>query len=183
MIHDHPTAPDAMPVEALALDEMETGLLAVLRHFLTAFSRPETHAWQSAFTIAAERWGVARGPQIAQSLLAVLHAVRHSRQTDFRFTNPLCLHCRDTVTPEEAAFIRMIHAMRRDQNAEARGAVLDLAEGVMDPMLIQAGLAFAARFPAEGSDWISPTRRTRPSAGQQSADKARPQGRHLRLVH
>ncbi|MGA0539529.1 hypothetical protein [Neotabrizicola sp. VNH66] len=174
MAHDHRPSEDACPLEMLDLDPFETGLLSVLRHLLTAFSRPETQAWQTGFSIATERWGIARGPQIAQCLLSVVQALRQARQSDFRFANPLCPDCRTWATGEEAAFCRMLQAMRRDRPDLARPAVMDLAEGVMDPVLIQAGLAFAARFPAEGGDL-----RPMPAA----EPHPRPTARHLRLVH
>lgn len=173
MSHDHRPSDDAMPVEALGLDAFETGLLAVLRHFLTAFARPETQAWQAAYAIATERWDLARGPQIAQGLLAVVQAVRQARRSDFHYANPLCPQCRLMATGDEAAFCRMLQAMRRDRTDLAREAVYQLAEGVMDPVLIQAGLAFAGRFPAEPSA----------AAVWEPARVVRPQGRHLRLVH
>lgn len=179
---DHLPSADAVPVETLGLDDFETGLLAVLRHFLTAYARPESQAWQSAFQIAAERWGQARGPQIAMSLLPVLQALRGARRGDFAFANPLCLICRDHATGTEAAFMGMIQAMRRDRTAQARAAVLILAEGIMDPGLIQAALAFAARFPADEAP------APQPEAGAAIRSEAQPEAprpthRQLRLVH
>jgi hypothetical protein len=172
---EHLPSPDAVPVETLGLDPFETGLLAVLRHFLTAFARPETLAWQSAFTLATERWGEARGPQIAMGLLPVLQALRGARRGDFCFANPLCVTCRAYVTGTEAALLQMLQAMRRDQTDLARGAVLMLTEGTLDPGLIQTALAFTARYPSETRE------------GSSKANEADPwqssQYRHLRLVH
>lgn len=169
---DHLPSDDAIPVESLALDPFETGLLAVLRYFLTAFARPETQSWQTAFQIATERWGAARGPQIAMGLLAVLQTLRGARRGDVEFANPQCLTCRSYATGTEAAFMMMLQAMRRDRTDLARPAVLDLTEGTMDPGLIQAALAFAARFPA---DSLAMPRHNPP--------QTRPDRQHLRLVH
>lgn len=174
--HDPHISADALPIDALGLDEFETGLLAVLRHFLTSFSTPESQAWQSAYGIATQRWGMARGPQIAQGLLTVIHAMRQAREADFHFANPLCLSCRALATSEEAAFCTMLQAMRRDRADLARAAVLELAEGVMEPALIQAALAFAARFPAE-------TPATDAAQRTPHANAAMRRGAQLRLVH
>jgi hypothetical protein len=168
--------PDAIPLETLGLDAFETGLLAVLRHLLTAYSRPESQAWQTAFEIAAQRWGLARGPQVAMGLLPVLQALRSARRADFEFANPLCRTCRHFATDTEAAFLRMVQAMRHDRPDLARPAVLELAEGRMDPVLIQAGLAFAARFPAEPGTCL-------PLPADNDRPDPRHDRRHLRLVH
>lgn len=171
---DHLPSPDAIPVGTLGLDAFETGVLAVLRHILTAYARPETQAWQTAFQLAAERWGEARGPKIAMGILPVLQALRGARRGDFDFANPLCVTCRAHVTGTEAAFLMMLQAMRRDRADRARPAVLTLTEGTMDPGLIQAALAFAARFPAEPEDRLSDA---------ETEAWTPPQRRHLRLVH
>lgn len=183
--HDHQPTSDMIPVSALALDEFETGLLAIMRHFMTAFSRPETQAWQTAFAIATERWGIARGPQVAQGLLAVISSMRHARSSDFRYSNPLCAGCREHATDEEAAFCMMIQSMRRDRADQARGPVLALTEGIMDPVLIQSALAFAARFPATApqsaeQDIADLAMPERPRNIRPSARNARS---HLRLIH
>jgi hypothetical protein len=172
---DHMPSADAVPVETLELDPFETGLLAVLRHFLTAFAHPESQAWQTAFALACERWGTARGPQIAMGVLPVLQSLRGARRGAFDFANPLCVTCRDYVTGTEAAFMQMLQAMRRDRTDLARGAVLILTEGTMDPGLIQAALAFAARHPAETREM--PYGDVEPDAWHT------PKHRHLRLVH
>jgi hypothetical protein len=171
---DHMPSPDAVLVETLGLDAFETGLLPVLRHFLTAFARPESQAWQTAFAVAAQRWDATRGPQIAMGLLPVLQALRSARRKDFLFANPLCIECRTKVTGTEAAFLRMLQAMRRDRADLARAAVMDLAEGRMDPGLIQAGLAFAARHPAQDTPL--------PEAELRQTHVPAVRG-HLRLVH
>lgn len=185
MMHDHLPTPDAIPVASLGLDDFETGLLAVMRHFLTAFARPESQAWQSAYAGAAERWGAARGPQVAHGLLAVIQTVRQVRREDFHYANPMCQSCREQATAEEAAFCLMIHAMRRDRADLARGAVLDLTGGRMDPMLIQVALAFAARFPAAAgaSSASVPDAAPAPARVSPAIRIDRPAGRHLRLVH
>jgi hypothetical protein len=172
---DHLPSPDAVAVETLGLDPFETGLLAVLRHFLTAFARPETQAWQNAFALAAERWGAAPGPQIAMGLLPVLQSLRGARRGAFDFANPLCVTCREYVTGTEAAFMQMLQAMRRDRADLARGAVLILTEGTLDAGLIQAALAFAARYPAES--------REMPFGAEEPQPWHASQHPHLRLVH
>ena len=174
MRHDHKPSDDAMPLAMLGLDSFESGLLAVLRHFLIAFSQPESQAWQTAFAIATERWGEAKGPQIAAAGLGLLQGVRRARAAEFLFANPMCLGCRQMVTGDETALMQMVQAMRRDRADLARPAVLRLTGGTMDPALIRAALAFAARHPAPtDAPPLAPLPEVAPW----------PQRGHLRLVH
>ena len=46
----HLPSADAVPVDTLRLDDFETGLLAVLRHVLTAYAHPDSQSWQAAFS-------------------------------------------------------------------------------------------------------------------------------------
>lgn len=177
---DHLPSSDAIPVETLELDDFETGILAVLRHFLTTYAQPDSQGWQTAFKLAAERWGDQRGPQIAMSLLPVLQALRRARRSDFDFANPLCVTCRAYVTGTEAAFLIMLQAMRRNHTNRARHAVLSLTEGTADPVLIQSALVFATRYR------LDPDARAGHGATddlQKSTGTHRPGRGHLRLIH
>jgi len=175
MSWEHLPSDDAVPLATLGLDPFETGVLAVIRHFLNTFTRPETQGWRSAYAIAAERWGEAEGLPIAPRALTVLDAVRQARRASFRFANPLCVTCRDLVTGEEAALMQMLHAMRRNRADLASSAALRLGEGRMDPALLVVALAFAARHPAAPGDTVVF------AAGQ---ERQAPSARgHLRLVH
>ncbi|MFE3837107.1 hypothetical protein [Pseudogemmobacter sonorensis] len=200
MTMPHMPSDDAVPVASLGLDDFETGLLAVLRHFMTAFARPETQAWQSAFALATELWGGARGPQVAQGLLTVVQVLRQARRADFHYANPLCPECSAMATGEEAALCLMLHAMRRDRADLARGAVMELTDGRIEPGLLQSALAFCARFPAESRMPESHVSGAMPSPGLDPAHRpacpdtagpdlprpnsaAHPSRRHLRLIH
>jgi len=143
----HRPTEDALPIETLGLDEMERGLLAVLRHFLNSFSEPESQSWQMGFAIAAERWGETSGPRRAMALLTVVQAMRRARPVAFRHANPLCPSCRGFVTPEEASLMRMLQAMRRDWTAEARELVAEVTCGRLDSTLIRTGLSLATILP------------------------------------
>ncbi len=165
MIHDHRTAFGTDATHGF--DEFERGLLIVLRHLMTSYARPESQAWELAFGIAVERWGVADGPRIAQGVLAVVQALRRCRTARFRHADPLDAEARLRLTPDEENFIHMLHAMRRDRTAEARQRVALLTGGQMDPAMIRSALSLAARFPAVD---CGPARPVAPASG-------------LRLVH
>lgn len=133
-------------IDSLRLDEFETGLLPVLRHFLDSHTCPESQAWRHAYTIAAERWGDAVGLAAAHALQNVVSALLACRSGGIAYSDPLCLDSRELVTAEEAAFLRMLHHMRRDQTALARNAVEELTGGLIDPHVVRAGLSLAHRF-------------------------------------
>ncbi|WP_027257447.1 hypothetical protein [Leisingera aquimarina] len=142
-----------VPLAAHEFDEFEAGLLPVLRHFMLSYQEPAGQAWQQAYIVAAERWGEASwgeaiGLPAALALMKVVRAALNSRSGQFGFIDPFDLDHRGKVTPDEAALLRMLHHMRRDQTGQARAAVAEVAGGKMEPQVIQAGLAFAHRFSA-----------------------------------
>lgn len=137
-----------LPLSQCRFDTFETGLLPVLRHFLTSFASPELQAWQFAYTTAAERWGDSIGLAAAQALLPIIRALLCARPDGLAFQDPLCLDARDSVTEDETLVLEMLHHMRRDDTPMARDTVEVLTHGRMDPDVIRAGLSFARRFPA-----------------------------------
>ncbi|MBE1283364.1 MAG: hypothetical protein GJ676_08620 [Rhodobacteraceae bacterium] len=132
----------------LDIDEFESGLLAVARHFLSGVEDPGSHGWQRAFAVSVERWGEGRGLSIAFQLHKILLATEQCRATGMAFHDPLCLERRQRATEDEQALLEMLHYMRRDNTDAARDAVDRLTKGWRDPHVIRAGLAFAARFPS-----------------------------------
>lgn len=146
------------PLELFGFDALEIGILPVLRQFMMSFEDPDAQSWQNAYLIAVEKWGETFGLALAHSLLKVIKYVRVQRRNGFCFHDPLCLKARRTVTSDEAALIAMLHHMRRDQTSEARIAVEELTQGLLDPDVIRSGLSFAHRFPAGKEPSLSPGR-------------------------
>lgn len=144
---DHPPLHGTLGIETLGLDDTETGLIAVARHLLRTLADPASQAWHPAFGIATERWGQTEGPRIAMAVYALLSALIKARRAPFRHCDPLSPEDRRRATPEEAALIRMIRAMRSDLTDAARRQVATLTGGRMDPGLIGAGLALARTLP------------------------------------
>ena len=130
----------------LDCDAFERDLLPVIRNLLDAARRPEGEGWHLAFAIAAERWGETPGPGIAWLLQKVLRAILRVRPAGLAFQPPLSVEARARVTRDEWLLVLMLHHMRRGQTARARDLVWQVTEGRMDPDVIRAALAFAARF-------------------------------------
>lgn len=144
---NHPPT-TACKVSDVGFDRFEIALLAVLRHFCTSLSSPQSQAWINAYGIAAEHWGISEGPKAAQCMLMAAEAMRRARPTMFVFSNPVCLTCRETITPNERQFMQVIHAARRGNVAMARTAAMMLCEGGDTQAFVQAALKLAGLFPA-----------------------------------
>ncbi|MEL6100319.1 MAG: hypothetical protein AAFR68_03290 [Pseudomonadota bacterium] len=132
-------------LEHLGFDDCERGLLAVARYFFLSRSVPEQQTWQVAFSVAVERWGPDIGLPIAFAMSKLVRAIGDAR-TDFASSDPFEARARESATFDEAVMMRMLHHMRRDQTPDARDAVEVLTRGLMDPHVVRAGLAVAARF-------------------------------------
>ncbi|MEL6467973.1 MAG: hypothetical protein AAFQ58_23670, partial [Pseudomonadota bacterium] len=132
-------------LEHLGFDDCERGLLAVARYFFLARSSPEQQSWQVAFSVSVERWGSDIGLPIAFAMSKLVRSVADVR-TDFFSCDPFDDDARGRASFDEAVLMRMLHHMRREQTPDARDAVEVLTRGLMDPHVIRAGLAVAARF-------------------------------------
>ncbi|MFW8594145.1 hypothetical protein [Cribrihabitans neustonicus] len=144
---DCPLPAASRPLADLGLDAFETALLPLLRHFAASPRAPGSQAWHLAYQTAAERWGESFGLPLAHALAALVG------RADALIGGLTCHDAlepatRQRVTADEAAFLRMLHHMRRDRTPAARQAVAELAQGRMDAGLIRCGLSLARRFPA-----------------------------------
>lgn len=137
----------SQPVSGFGFDEFEIGFLPVIRHLVTSIQKPESHGWQKAYKIAAERWGETFGLSVAYSLAKVSQTILEARSDYLCINDPLDLAARSHLTGHEAAFIGMIHHMRRDNTMAARMAIDVLTPKRMDPYVIRSALSFAHRFP------------------------------------
>ncbi|WP_412563194.1 hypothetical protein [Thalassobius sp. MITS945101] len=143
-------------VETCGYDSFELGLLPVLRHLLTSFHSPESHAWFRAQTVSVERWGENVGLAVCFRLQALVRMLMEARGPTLLFIDPLDVEQRCFISADEETLLWMLHYMRRDRTPKARDAVEKLTRGQMDPHLIREGLKFAARFPAAGTGAAKP---------------------------
>ncbi|ATG44629.1 hypothetical protein PhaeoP18_02701 [Phaeobacter piscinae] len=141
-------SPGEAALADLGLDAFEVALLPQLRHFNTCLQTPQSQAWQLAYRSASERWGETFGLAVAHALFKVVRCLYDLRGDHYLGHDALTLETRAMVTADEAAFLHMIHHMRRDDTPAARDAVAALTGGWMDPHVIRAALSFADRFPA-----------------------------------
>lgn len=146
LVHSAPRV-TLLPLSQIGCDREERGALAVMRHLVIANQQPETGAWAHAFTIATERWGDMAGLTIAGAASDLVQALLDV-VPDLQVQDPLDPEARLLLTPAEAAFLRLLRALRQDITPLARDEVLTLTGGRMDPKLITAALQLARALPA-----------------------------------
>ncbi|WP_136636356.1 hypothetical protein [Pseudooceanicola onchidii] len=142
---DMSNAPHGIALTDLPLDKTERDLLPILRHFLIALARPETHAWHLAYATASEKWGATVGLAMAHGLAEYLRAAAACRPDGFKVHDPLDIMQRHILTVDEAMLLMVLHYTRRDRTDQARVALESATHGRRDPRMIRAALAFAAR--------------------------------------
>lgn len=128
------------PKNTHELDLISKTHLPVLRHFLNAFSDPETQAWRQGYKQAQVIWGEARGLAIADATQAFIAALLKSKPTAVSFHDPLDISQRCKLTADEAAILSLLSLMRSDNAQSARITLLSLTAGRADPAVIQSGL-------------------------------------------
>ena len=133
-------------LNSIGCDSFERGLLAIARHFLSAFEDPKSQAWQHGYTVAVERWGETIGFPAAHAMSKLIRALLRGRADGISFFDPLCVEARTRVSADEALLMKMLHHMRRDQTARARDALGALTGSRMSPDLIRASLTFSNSY-------------------------------------
>lgn len=139
-------------VSEIDCDDFERDLLPVIRHLVMAKTGGRPGAWHIAYSLAVEKWGERIGFPVAHALARIVGALIDAPIGQRAFSDPLCTEARPWATPHEAAFLMMLHHMRRDNTPQARDCVESLTDGVLDPTLIRVSLTFARRFACGASE-------------------------------
>jgi len=130
---DRRLAPRDTPVAAARFDEVEQTLLTVARYYFQSFAHPATEAWVKAFALAEERFpssaAQTKASELAVALLAAVQAMRASRKSGFRFSNPDCPDCARILCEQERQFMEVLRALRQDARSRAHASALLLCEG------------------------------------------------------
>jgi hypothetical protein len=133
--------------ETLRLAPEVIGTLALQRHFFQSFCQPHSQSWMHGAVIAAERFGDLDGPRVWYAVLAQVQAMRRARPSVFVFANPLCPHCRQTLTEDERHLALALQDIRQGRAAWARAHALCLTEGADCDGFLQATTRLAAVLP------------------------------------
>jgi len=121
--------PGDVRLQSLALPPVMETALDVMRCYFSAFAHPPSQGWLGAMEWSAAAIGVRSGPQMAFALLRLVQAMRASRRSAFRFSNPACPGCRGIVTETEARLLSLIDDMRHGRTSSAHANAMLLCEG------------------------------------------------------
>lgn len=136
---DGALGPGDVRIATLGLGPRQATALDVMRFFFTAHAQPESQAWMAAFELAAAAEGPELGPAVGWRALRVVQALRGSRRSAFRFSNPVCPGCRGVATETERRLMTMVLRLGRGELAAARADALLLCEGGPTAPLLREG--------------------------------------------
>lgn len=125
----HDPQPGTAPLEDCGYSAEQVAVLEIMRFFFVAYSDPGRHAWETAFSHARKAFGETRGPVMAAKVLEMVQAMRYSRKSVFRFSNPYCECCRLRISNSERHMLDAVCALRRGDTVGARANALVLCEG------------------------------------------------------
>ncbi|WP_299206134.1 hypothetical protein [uncultured Tateyamaria sp.] len=130
-------------LEALDADAVEYGFLSAARYFCVSFSEPLGGAWVTAM-LGADYFFP--GPDSAEKMrraLAVVHEMRTSRRSTFRFSNPRCEGCSSIVTEDERHLLQLVQHARAHRVSMLASSAMLLCEGHATDRVIAAARGFA----------------------------------------
>lgn len=141
------TPQDVLVADA-GLDPAEVAVLTVARHYFQSFAFPQSQAWINGFARAEQMFppgsGRARAAEIAVAVLAAVQAMRGTRATGFRFSNPDCPGCSRILSVHERQFIEVLAAIRRGRRGRAQVTALMVCEGNAHDAFLRAMSDLAA---------------------------------------
>lgn len=115
--------------QTLRLDRFEHSILQITQLMCQSYAHPHSHAWEKALLMSKERFGTIGGGVVATAVLELLNALRKSRRTTFKFTNPFCPCCRASVSECEMRLLAIIKGKRTAQNQRVQMEAVILCEG------------------------------------------------------
>lgn len=126
----------------------ETRILTTLRLFCTTYANPRHQTWELAFETSQRDFGPIHGPQIGMAVMNVMRALRSTRRTTFRFTNPACDCCSNTLSDHELHMMTLLQAERRGDGIARQTHAVILCEGEDPHMFLACMEELAVRLNA-----------------------------------
>ena len=127
---DQKARPGDRPLTALHLCATDYSVLMTARYFFSSFANPKEAAWMSVILSSEDFFpNHCNSPAIVQSVLRVVHAIRTSRKSTLRFSNPHCLDCNNIATAAECHFIAILAHVRSGNFSNATTHAMLLCEG------------------------------------------------------
>lgn len=132
-----------VPLTSLNTDAVDFGFLSAARYFFISFSECDASAWVMTM-LSSESFFP--GPDSAEKMrrsLAVVHEMRTSRRSMFRFSNPRCQGCSAIVTQDERYLLQLIQNARAGHGSQVASSAMLLCEGNSTERVIAAAYGFA----------------------------------------
>lgn len=136
-----------VPISALGLDPLDFSFLTAARYFCLSFAEPSEHSWVTVMLSSTSFFPDPGSAEAMRRVLAVVHEMRSSRRSAFRFSNPRCEGCSAIVTDDERHLVQLIQATRAQRPSLAAPSAILLCEGHDSERLRKAAVDFASAFP------------------------------------
>ena len=140
--HRSPATNQAKPrrvsIPDASLSQSERVILRSLRLFCLSYATPGCLTWEKALDICNSSFGPIYGPQLGFATMNAMRALRTTRTTCFKFTNPDCPCCRDTLAEHEFQFMSLLRAERSGDGLTAQTNALMLCEGAHPHQFLQS---------------------------------------------
>lgn len=132
---------------SLDADDIDFAFLSAARFFFLTFAEKDQAAWVTAILGTESFFPGGNSAETMRRALAVVHEMRTSRRSMFRFSNPRCQGCSAIVTQDERYLLQMVqHARARRMSQVASSAML-LCEGNAIDRVVTAAQDFADIVP------------------------------------
>lgn len=116
-------------VDQAGLDQDEIALLEMMRYLFRTYASPMEQEWMRCVQLAHTYFAGAHEAEILNNVIWVVDAMRCSRQSGFRFSNPNCSNCAQYLCSDERLLVGTLSAVRRGQKSLAHANALLLCEG------------------------------------------------------
>lgn len=136
-----------VPLASLNADAVDLGFLTAARYFFVAFAEGDQAAWVTAMLGSDSFFPGLDSAEKVRRCLAVVHEMRSSRLSVFRFSNPRCKGCSAIVTRDERYLVQLIQHARAGNASMVASSAMLLCEGNSTDRVIAVAHGFAALFP------------------------------------
>ena len=140
--HAKPTGSDCY-LASLQTDTIDFAFLTAARFFCVSFSNGDHCAWVTAILGAESFFPGPNSSEKMRKALAVVHEMRSSRKSVFRFSNPRCTGCSAIITQDERYLLQMVQQARFGQMSKANSFAMMLCEGNATDRVLAAVTGFA----------------------------------------
>lgn len=128
-------------------DRFDYAILQMCRCFFQSFANPQSHTWTVVYDMTDNPSFDWDGPAVAAQAFRMVKAMQVARKSDFRFSNPLCVHCSQVMTPQERQLIGCLSQHRRGCPERAKAHAILLCESNPIDELMNATAALANFMP------------------------------------